>query len=48
MLHVGRSTFYKLLQAGEISAVHIGACRRIVVADLEAYVDRLAQQEKNR
>lgn len=46
MLHVGRSTFYKLLQRGEISAVHIGASRRIVVADLVAYVARLKLREE--
>ena len=44
MLHVGRSTFYKLLQRGEIATVHIGASRRIVVADLAAYVARLKEQ----
>ena len=41
MLHVGRSTFYKLLQKGEISTVRIGACRRVVVADLEAFIEQL-------
>ena len=34
MLHVGRSTFYKLLQKGEIATVHIGASRRVLVVDL--------------
>ena len=46
MLHIGRSTFYKLIQTGAIGTVHIGASRRIVVADLQAYVERLKQNEK--
>jgi excisionase family DNA binding protein len=45
MLRVGRSTLYKILQRREISTVSIGACRRIVVADLVAYVERLKQKE---
>jgi excisionase family DNA binding protein len=46
MLHVGRSTFYKLIQTGEIGTVHIGASRRIVVADLVAYVEALKLKVK--
>jgi excisionase family DNA binding protein len=46
MLRVGRSTFYKLLQRGEIATVYIGASRRIVVADLVAYVEALKLKAK--
>ena len=46
MLHVGRSTFYKLIASGEIATVHIGAARRIVVADLLTYVARLQERER--
>jgi excisionase family DNA binding protein len=46
MLHVGRSTFYKLLKLGDIGTVYIGSARRIVVRDLEAYVEQLKLKQK--
>lgn len=39
--HLSRVTVYKLIAAGELEAVKIGKSRRITVASLEAFVDRL-------
>lgn len=40
-LGIGRSTLYRLLASRDIRSVKIGWMRRIAVADLEAYVERL-------
>ena len=42
-LRLGRSKFYELIAAGEIETVHIGRARRVPVAAVEAYVERLRQ-----
>jgi excisionase family DNA binding protein len=40
-LSVGRTTLYELLARGELRSVSVGRCRRIPVAELTAFVDRL-------
>ena len=42
MLSVARSTVYVLMASGELPSVKIGTARRLRVADIEAYVERLA------
>jgi excisionase family DNA binding protein len=39
-LGIGRSKLYELLGAGEITSLRIGKSRRVVVADLTAFVER--------
>ena len=41
LLGVGRTIVYELLAEGEFVSVRIHRCRRIAVADLEAYIARL-------
>ena len=50
MLNIGRSKMYELIAAGEIASMRIGSVRRVVVADLAAYVERTlaGQQGKGR
>jgi excisionase family DNA binding protein len=43
-LHIGRSTFYLLVAAGELEIVKVGSATRVVVESLKAYVDRLRAQ----
>jgi excisionase family DNA binding protein len=45
VLGIGRSTLYELLAAGQIESVHIGKARRIPVASLEQYVERLRAEQ---
>ena len=40
---IGRTKVYELLRAGVIDSVRIGACRRVPVAALHEYLDRLDQ-----
>jgi excisionase family DNA binding protein len=40
-LHVGRTTVYALMKAGELHSVHIGRSCRVSRAELERYVRRL-------
>jgi excisionase family DNA binding protein len=35
------TTLYELLARGELRSVSVGRCRRIPVAELSAFVDRL-------
>ncbi len=44
-LSIGRSTLYELLARGELRSVRIGSCRRVPVAAVAAYVDRLVADE---
>ncbi len=45
ILGVGRTTVYELLGDGEIRAVQIRRCRRIAMAELHAYVERLRDSD---
>lgn len=47
VLGIGRSTVYELLAAGAIESVHIGKARRIPVASLEQYVQRLRAEQNH-
>ena len=40
MLSVGRTTVYRLIEAGEIEAIKVFGGTRIVVASLVAYIER--------
>ena len=40
-LAIGRSHLYRFLESGELPSLLIGRCRRIRVADLDAFVRRL-------
>ena len=40
VLGIGRTTFYKLIEAGDIHVVRIGRAVRGPVAELQAFVDR--------
>lgn len=42
LLGVGRTTVYKLINAGELRSVTIGRCRRIAATELERFVEALA------
>ncbi len=44
MLGIGRTTFYKLIEAGDIRVVRIGRAVRVPPAELHAFVDRLNEQ----
>jgi excisionase family DNA binding protein len=46
VLGVSRSTLYELLAAGAVESVHIGKSRRVPVAALERYVERLYLEQK--
>jgi excisionase family DNA binding protein len=39
-LGIGRSKLYQLIGKGEIASLNIGKSRRVVVADLTAFVER--------
>ena len=43
VMGIGRTKVYELLRAGVIDSVRIGACRRVPVAALHEYLDRLRQ-----
>lgn len=43
-LGLSRRTVQGLIHDGGLSSVKIGRCRRIAVADLEAFVERLREQ----
>ena len=47
-LGISRSTFYRLLDQGEITPIHIGASVRVSVQALEAYVERLQRDARAR
>jgi excisionase family DNA binding protein len=43
-LHVGRSKVFELVISGEIESVKIGKLRRVSVAAVHAYAERLAAE----
>jgi excisionase family DNA binding protein len=43
-LGIGRSHAYEFILRGEIQSVKIGRSRRIAVADLEAFIERLREE----
>jgi len=44
VLGIGRTTFYKLIEDGDIHVVHIGRAVRVPVTELDAFVTRLNKQ----
>jgi excisionase family DNA binding protein len=47
MLRISRAKLYQLIQKGEVRTVKIAASRRVPVAALQEYVERLMQQDDN-
>jgi hypothetical protein len=45
--HLARAKLYQLIQKGEVRTVKIAASRRVPVAALQEYVERLMQQDDN-
>jgi len=44
-LGLGRATVYELMRAGDLESVTIGRARRVPAAAIEAYVQRLRDQQ---
>jgi len=44
-LGLGRSFTYELVQRGEIASLKLGRARRVPVAELERYVQRLQSEQ---
>ena len=44
-LNVGRSRVYDLMRTRQLPSVRIGKSRRVTVAAVHAYVERLAEQD---
>ncbi len=44
-LSLARSTLYQLVLTGEVESVKIGRCRRIPLAALTDYIDRLRREQ---
>ena len=42
VLRIGRSKLYQLLAAQELASIKIGRSRRVRMADVEDYIERLA------
>jgi excisionase family DNA binding protein len=43
LIGIGRTTLYRLMEAGEIDSVHIHTSRRIPLEAVYVYVDRLTR-----
>lgn len=43
-LGLGRSMVYRFIESGSLPSLKIGGSRRIVVADLERFVQRLREE----
>jgi excisionase family DNA binding protein len=41
VLGIGRSKVYELMQTGQLTSVHIGACRRVPADALKAFLEQL-------
>lgn len=48
ILSVGRSTIYELMASGQLESVHVKSSRRVPMAALEAFVQDLLEQTKER
>ena len=40
-LGIGRSKLYELMQTGQLTSVHIGACRRVPADALNVFLEQL-------
>ena len=45
LLGIGRSLFFELMRSGEISSLKIGKRRIVPVAELHAFISRLAAEQ---
>lgn len=43
VLHVSRSTIYRLIQRGEVRRVHVGRSVRIPAEDVAAFLERIRE-----
>lgn len=43
-LGIGRSKVYELMRAGTLESVRIGTCRRVPMAAVQKYIDRLLSE----
>jgi excisionase family DNA binding protein len=41
LIGIGRSTLYRLMEAGEVDSIHIGTSRRIPLQSAYAFVERV-------
>ncbi len=48
ILSIGRTTVYELMATGQLESVQIKSCRRIPVAALERFVQRLLEAARQR
>jgi excisionase family DNA binding protein len=44
-LALGRSMTWRLIQLGDLPSVKIGGARRVLVSDLEAFVQRIKEEQ---
>lgn len=45
VLNVGRSTVFVLMSTGELECVHVGRLRRIPLDSIQAFIQRLRDQQ---
>lgn len=45
VLGIGRSTVHELVARGDLGVVHIGRSGRLLLSEIEAYVERLQAHE---
>lgn len=45
VLNVGRSTVFVLMSTGQLESVHVGRLRRIPLDSIQAFIQRLRDQE---
>ena len=46
VMGIGRTKVYELMKDGSIESVHIGECRRIPLAAVEAFIERLRRPQQ--
>jgi excisionase family DNA binding protein len=44
LIGIGRSTLYRLMEAGDVASVHVGASRRVPLSAAYEFVDRLSER----
>lgn len=42
-LGVSRTTLYNLIRKGDLKVVHVRGCKRVATTDLNAYIERLRE-----
>ena len=46
LLHISRSTLYRLIQKGQLPVIRVGGTYRIRMSELNAYLEKNNQTEK--